>query len=146
MKEIVRKGDQDQGRLGVIEASKNMFKYTYDRVKDNKTFAKSDRWIMAKAVWDAAAKANANIIAANGIRVETPSDAEARLLYEKDAVAQLDVLLALVDTCYTVGIISDRRAEYWLGLINDTQILAKAWLKGDRRRYLGMVVGSIETE
>ena len=75
MIEIVRKGDQDQGRLGVIEASKNMFKYTYDRVKDNKTFAKSDRWIMAKAVWDAAAKANANIIAANGVRVETPSDA-----------------------------------------------------------------------
>lgn len=38
----VRKGDQDQGKLKVIDASKNLLRYTYERVK-SKTFPKAEQ-------------------------------------------------------------------------------------------------------
>lgn len=47
----VRKGDQDQGKLKVIDASKNLLRYTYERVK-SKTFPKAERWLMPKSIWD----------------------------------------------------------------------------------------------
>lgn len=43
----VRTGDRDEGKLTVIEASKNLIAYTYDRVHD-KTLPKSDRWLTSK--------------------------------------------------------------------------------------------------
>lgn len=45
----VRTGDRDEGKLTVIEASKNLIAYTYDRVHD-KTLPKSDRWLMSKTI------------------------------------------------------------------------------------------------
>lgn len=52
----VRTGDRDEGKLTVIEASKNLISYTYDRVHD-KTLPKADRWLMSKTIWDDASAA-----------------------------------------------------------------------------------------
>ena len=130
----VRKGDQGQGKLQVIEYSKRLTKYTYERVKSN-CFPKADRWIMAKHIWDETAQAHAKILRANAIRVENAEEAELRLLYEKEAIGHLDVVLSLVDICNVTDTIDDDRAEFWTKLATDTQNLAKAWLKSDRQAY-----------
>lgn len=130
----VRKGDQAEGKLKVINYMRNLLKYTYERVKSD-TFPKADRWIMAKAIWDAANRAHGYILRANGIRVETKEDAEERLLCEKLAIGSLDELIALIDTCYMCGTISADRCEFWTKLATDTQNLTKGWLKSQRAEY-----------
>lgn len=130
----VRKGDQDQGKIKVIEASKNLCKYTYERVKSN-TFPKSERWIMPKSIWDEVCAAHTKIIRANSIRVETSEEARRRMLLEKEAVGHLDAAISLIDICNVLGQISDDRAAFWTKLATDTQILCKAWLKSNRTEY-----------
>ena len=131
----VRKGDQEQGKLQVIEHMKGLLRYTHDRVKDNKIFPKSERWLMAKDIWDAARDANRYIIRANRIVVENRGDAETRLRYEKLAIGCLDELNSLIDTAHMLGQISADRAGYWTMLTTDTEHLALAWMKANRRSY-----------
>lgn len=133
----VRKGDQDQGRLKVLDASKDLTKYTYDRVKSN-IFPKSERWIMPKSIWDEVSGAHTKIIRANSIRVETPLEAAARILLEKEAIGHLDAAISLIDICHVLEVISDDRADFWTGLATDTENLAKAWLKSNRTAYKGL--------
>ena len=75
----VRKGDRGEGELQVINASKDLLSYTYDRVRDKEIFPKSERWLLAKNVWDNAVGARVCIVRANAVRVETKEDAELRL-------------------------------------------------------------------
>ena len=130
----VRKGDQDQGKLKVIEASKNLCKYTYERVKSN-AFPKADRWIMPKSIWDEVRAAHTKIIRANAIRAETVEDAQQRILLEKEAIGHLDAAISLIDICNVLGQISDDRAAFWTKLATETQILCKAWLKSNRTAF-----------
>lgn len=53
----VRKGDRDEGDLQVIDASRILLDYTYDRVKDKNIFSKADRWPLAKEIFDCALQA-----------------------------------------------------------------------------------------
>lgn len=129
----VRKGDQEQGKLQVIEASKNMLRYTYDRVRD-KTFPKADRWIMPKSIWEQAVNAHTVIVRANEIRVENAGDARTRLLLQKEASGYLCAMMSLIDAAHMCGVISDDRAEYWSGLANKTLVLCKAWHKKEREK------------
>ena len=131
----VRKGDQSKGELQVLEKMKDLLRYTHGRIRDNSIFPKSERWILEKSIWDATASAHSHIIRANGIRVENKSDAEERILHEKLAIGCLDELIALLDTCHVLNLISDDRASFWTSLATDTQILVKGWLKSDRDRY-----------
>ena len=130
----VRKGDQDQGKLTAIDASRILIDYTYDRVHD-KTLPKTDRWLMAKTIWDDASKARMYIVTANNIRVESKAEAEERILREKLAIGHLDSLSASLDTLHIKGIISDDRMKYWSGLVNDTQNLTKGLLKSNKAAY-----------
>lgn len=127
----VRKGDQEPGKLRVLEASKVLLKYTYDRVRD-KTFPKAERWIIAKRIWDEAVEAHIKIIRANGIRIESKEDAEKRVSLEKEVVGHLDALISLIDLANVSETISDDRTRYWVGLATETQNFAKGWLKRDR--------------
>ena len=139
----VRKGDQEQGKLQVIEASKNMLRYTYDRVRD-KTFPKADKWIMPKSIWEQVVSAHTKIIRANEIRVDNAQDAEERLLLQKEAVGHLCAAASLIDTIHMCGVISDDRADYWSGLVNKTYAYCKAWHKKDRENakvYLAQAAG-----
>ena len=130
----VRTGDRDEGELKVITFARELVKYTYDRVHD-KTLPKSDRWLVSKSIWDETSGMFSKIIRANSIKVESKDEANLRLLYEKDAIAHLDALIVWIDVLHMKGIISDDRAEYWTGLATDTENLAKAWLKANRRDY-----------
>lgn len=131
----VRKGDRDEGDLEVINTSRILLGYTYDRVKDKNIFAKADRWLLPKNIWDCAVSARACICRANDIRVENEEDAKERLLLEKKAIGYLGTLETLVDLANMKGLISDDRMDFWEGLIDDTMVPLKGWLKSDRRRY-----------
>lgn len=131
----VRKNDRENGRLECINQMRVLIAYTYDRVKDNNIFPKSQRWILAKSIWDAAAKAHSNMLGANAIRVENKTDAETRLLMVKLTIGHLDDLISLIDLCNIKGMITDDRAEYWAGLATDTQNRTKAWLKASKEAY-----------
>lgn len=133
----VRKNDRNrgsEGKLQVIEYSKNLVKYTHDRVKSD-IFPKSERWMTAKNIWDMCIGAHTSIIRANAIRVDSRIDAEQRLLLEKEAIGYLDALISLLDVIHVLGMISDDRCDFWTGLATDTQNLVKAWLKSNRREY-----------
>ena len=130
----VRKGDQDEGKLRVIDSMRILLGYTYDRMKD-KTFPKGERWIMAKAIWDSCVAAHANILKANSIRVKNPLEAQERILAEEIAIGSLDTMISLIDTCHMTNTISDDRADYWTGLATSTQNIAKAWLKSQAEQY-----------
>ena len=130
----VRKGDQDGGKLRVIELCKNLVSYTYDRVHD-KTLPKSDRWLMAKSIWYETSSASSKIKRANRIRVSNTDEARQRILLEKEAIGHLDELSFLIDVLHMKGKISDDRADFWGGLCNDTQIAAMGWLKSNVREY-----------
>lgn len=133
----VRKNDRNrssEGKLQVIEYSKNLIKYTHDRVKSD-IFPKSERWMTAKNIWDMCIGAHTSIIRANAIRVDSRIDAEQRLLLEKEAIGYLDALISLLDVIHVLGMISDDRCDFWTGLATDTQNLVKAWLKSNRIEY-----------
>ena len=131
----VRKNDRDKGDLEVINASRLLIEYTYDRVRDQKIFPKKERWLMDKSIWDAVVGLRTCILRANDIRVETKEDAEERLLLEKEALGYLGTLETLIDLCHIKNVISDDRAEYWTKLVTDTLKPLKGWLKSDRIRY-----------
>lgn len=131
----VRKGDREQGKLEVIDASRLLLDYTYDRVKDRDIFPKTERWLLPKSIFDSAVGARSCIIGANGIRVESTEEAHDRLLKEKQAIGYLESLEALIDLCHAKEIIDDKRAYYWTGLVIATMNPLKGWLKSERRRY-----------
>jgi len=132
----VRKGDREEkDEFGVIEASKNLLSYTYDRIKDKEIFSKSDKWPLAKEMFNCALQARSYICRANDIRVETHEEAVDRLEFEKIAIGYLGTLETLVDLCNIKGKISDERCEYWISLVVDTLKPLKGLLKTDRRRY-----------
>ena len=130
----VRKGDQSPGRIRVIDASRELLSYTYDRVHD-KTLPKADRWLMSKSIWDEASAASSKIKRANRIKVENKKEAKTRILLEKEAIGHLDELAFLIDVLHMKHKISDDRAEYWTGLVTKTQNIAQAWLKSNRAAY-----------
>ena len=133
----VRKNDRNrsnEGKLQVIEFSKNLISYTHDRVKSD-IFPKNERWLTAKNIWDMCVGAHTSIIRANAIHVESPDDANKRLLLEKEAIGYLDAMISLIDIINVLGMISDDRCDFWTGLATDTQNLAKAWLKSNRLEY-----------
>lgn len=63
----VRAGDRSEGKIQAVDASRQLVEYTYDRVHD-KTFSKSDRWLMAKTIWDDASLSRVKLLRANSIR------------------------------------------------------------------------------
>lgn len=133
----VRKNDRNrsnEGKLQVLQSSKELVKYTHDRVK-SEIFPKNERWLTAKNVWDMCIGAHTSILRANSIRVDSKLDADERLLLEKQAIGYLDALISLLDIIHGLGMISDDRCDYWTQLATNTQNLAKAWLKSNRQEY-----------
>ena len=131
----VRKEDRKGQHLPVIDKSRLLIDYTYDRIKDNKIFPKSQRWLLPKNIWDNAIGIRSSILHANSIRVESRREAEERLLYIKEAFGYVENLESLIDFCNIKGLISDERADHWESLVDDTVKQLNGWLKEERERY-----------
>ena len=130
----VRVGDRDEGKLQVLEASKNLIRYTYERCVD-KTFPKAERWLIPQSIWKEVYSAHSKIVQANKIRVTNKSEAEQRILLSEESLGHLDELMFLIDICHVLGKISDDRAEYWTGLVYKAQDLDVKWIKAQRTDY-----------
>ena len=135
----VRKGNRCEGKLQVLNKARELKGYTLGIVKNEKHFPKSTRWLYASPIANEIHEACACIRRANSVYVsdDITRDDEYRYrrLEQTKAHAHLDVLLDLVDDAYQAGYISGQQAEYWTGLILETDDKLKAWIKSDKERY-----------
>lgn len=134
----VRKGAQDEGKLKVIEYSRQLTHYTYDKVR-GRTFPKSDKWIMAHSIWNEVSAAHTKIRRANRLHMDYATEAEERLKLEGEVIGHLDSAASLIDICHVVGVISENQVDFWTKLVTDTQRYAMAWQKSDRQRYKAII-------
>lgn len=130
----VRKGDQDEGKLKVIEYSRQLTKYTYDKVK-GRTFPKSDKWLIARDIWDEVSSAHSKILRANRMRADVKEEMGIRLLLEAEVIGHLDAAASFIDICHMAKVISDNQTDFWTGLVSETQKYAMAWRKADNQKY-----------
>lgn len=128
----VRQGDRSDGKCEAITHTRVLLAYTYDRVHD-KTLPKSDRWLMGKAIWDAAFSAYNNLCVANRLRLDVLIEAEERIRLERIAVGEYDVLNSLIDMLDMKDIITSERADFRTGLSTTAQVKAMALLKSNMR-------------
>lgn len=131
----VRVADRSQGRLQVLVKSAALVDYTYDRVVSEKTFPKSVRWLLPRDIWSAVKDADLCIDLANSIYVETKEDFGRRRELQKRARGYLKVLERMISLAYRKHYVSADRAEYWNGLVQETQSALSAWMRSDKDRY-----------
>ena len=131
----VRKGDRGEGKLQVLNKARELKKYSLGIVRSEKHFPKSTRWLYASPIAEEIREACICIRHANSVYVSSEDEYRYRRMEQTKAHAHLDALLDLIDDTYDAGYIEGRQAEYWTGLILQTDDLLKAWIKSDREKY-----------
>lgn len=135
----VRKGDRGEGKLQVLNKARELKGYSLGIIKNEKHFPKSTRWLYASPIANEIREACACIRRANSVYVSDDVTREDEYRYRRSgqmkAHAHLDALLDLIDDAYRAGYISGNQAEYWTGLILETDDKLKAWIKSDKDRY-----------
>jgi len=131
----VRKGDRGEGKLQVLNKARELKKYSLGIVRSEKHFPKSTRWLYASPIAEEIREACICIRHANSAYVSSEDEYRYRRMEQTKAHAHLDALLDLIDDAYDAGYIEGRQAEYWTGLILQTDDLLKAWIKSDREKY-----------
>ena len=131
----VRKGDRGEGKLQVLNKSRELKKYSLTIVKSEKNFPKSTRWLYASPIVNEVREACICIRHANSVYVTTEDEYNYRRMEQVKAHAHLDALLDLIDDAYDAGYISGKQVEYWTGLILNTDDLLKAWIKSDKEKH-----------
>ena len=138
----VRKGDRGEGKLQVLNKAREMKKYTLGLIKTDKHIPKSARWLYATPIAVEVRAACNAIRRANSVRVSQDTDGRYsreeyayRRTEQVKAHASLEALCGLVEDVYDAGYISGRQAEFWAGLIYETDEKLKAWMRTDKERY-----------
>lgn len=131
----VRKGDRGEGKLQVLNKARELKAYSLEKVKNDKHFPKSTRWLYASPIVNEVRAACICIRHANSVFVYNSDDYRYRHLEQTKAHAHLDALLDLIDDAYDAGYIAGNQVEYWTGLILSTDDLLKAWIKSDKEKY-----------
>ncbi len=131
----VRKGDRGEGKLQVLNKARELKKYSLERAKN---FPKSTRWLYANPIATEVRTASTCIRKANAIYLtkEFSEDYKYRRGEQIKAHASLDALLDLIDDAYGAGYISGDQAEYWTGLVIQTDDLLRAWIKSDKEKIM----------
>ena len=134
----VRVTDRKEGRLQILEKSRLLLDYTYDKITSDKVYPKSVRWLLPKNIWEHAQAADACIDLANAIKVENAADLQKRRTLQKDAWGHLKHLERLVDLSYRKKYLSADQTEFWIRMILDARSALSAWMKSDKERYKGL--------
>ena len=130
----VRKGDRGEGKLQVLNKARELKRYSLARLKNEKTFPKSTRWLYASPIAAEVREACICIRRANATYVTCEEEHKYRHMEQVKAHAHLDAMLDLIDDAYDAGYISGGQVEYWTGLILQTDDLLKAWIKSDKQK------------
>ena len=131
----VRVADRGEGKLQVLNKSRILLDYTFDRVTSDKTFPKSVRWLLPRDIWREAESADACIDMANAIYVDGRKDLDERRRLQKEARGHLKHLERLIGLAYRKHYIAANQAEYWGKLVAETQQTLGAWMRSDLKRY-----------
>ena len=131
----VRKGDRGEGKLQVLNKARELKKYSLARLKNEKTYPKSTRWLYAVSIAAEVFDASICLKRANATYVTCKEEYEYRHMEQVKAHAHLDALLDLIDDAYNAGYVSGDQVEYWTGLILRTDDLLKAWIGSDKQKY-----------
>ena len=131
----VRKGDRGEGKLQVLNKARELKKYSLARLKNEKTFPKSTRWLYAAPIAAEVREACICIRHANATSVPCKVEYVFRHMVQVKAHAHLDAFLDLTDDANDAGYVSGDQVEYWTGLILRTDDLLRAWVRSDKRKY-----------
>lgn len=131
----VRTGDRGEGKLQVLNVARELKKYSLDRVRSEKEFPRSTRWLFANPIAQFARGACACIRYANSINVTMTDEYVERRIAQDKAYGYLETLLDLIEDAYLAGYISGERADTWTGHVYKTETLLRGWMKSDRERY-----------
>ena len=132
----VRQGDRQQGKLQVLDLSRNLTKYSITACKNEKIFPKSQRWIMSQRIVNEAIDATTCIRRANATYVNDEQTYKYRRGEQLKAHASLNALLTLIDIAYDSFDIETRKIAFWTKLVVDTDEKLKTWMKSDKERYI----------
>lgn len=139
----VPKGERNESELRVLDLALSLAKHTAKKVKNEKIFPKTQRWIIANRLVEATFSAYENIRAANEVFVKNePAYADSyriRQGYQIKALASLTKLMGDLDIAYRLYDLSGKELEYWSGLCSDTRKSLKAWIDSDRKRFLHLL-------
>ena len=130
----VRKGDRGEGKLQVLNKARELKRYSLARLKNEKTFPNSTRWLYASPIAAEVREACICIRRANATYVTCEEEHKYRHMEQVKAHAHLDAMLDLIDDAYDARYISGDQVEYWTGLILQTDDLLKAWIKSDKQK------------
>ena len=131
----VRTGDRGEGKLQVLNVARELKKYSLDRVRAEKEFPKSTRWLYASPIATHVRGACACIRYANSIYVNMTEEYVERRIAQDRAYGHLESLLDLIEDAFLAGYISEERAAVWTGYVDKTETLLRAWMKSDREKY-----------
>lgn len=131
----VRTGDRGEGKLQVLNVARELKLYSLERVRADKEFPKSTRWLYANPIATHVRGACASIRYANSICVTMTEEYVERRIAQDRAYGHLEALFDLIDDAYLAGYISGDRADVWSGHIDRTEALLRKWMKSDKERY-----------
>lgn len=137
----VRKGDQTEGKLQVLNAAKTLQQHSFQLCTNEKVYPKSKRWALAQPTLQRAIDAASKIAAANVTPMRdgpfAEDDMRSRHALQIGALQDLQELLNLIGLAKDAGYLGDRTA-YWTQLVADTKTLLRKWILSDEHRFNAM--------
>ena len=141
----VRVGDRGEGKLQVLNLSKQLCEHTMTMCKSETRFPKRQRWLLTQRIANEAVEAHACIRRANATLLKQSPTIDIDFAYrhaqQTEAHAHIGALLALIDIAGAVAKSDGRKLdgrEHWVRLAVDTDAKLKAWTSADTKRYLSL--------
>lgn len=133
----VRTGDRGETKLLVLDKARLLKEYSINKVRSDKNFPKSTRWLYAQPIAVATREVCSNIRCANSIRATCDEEYNLRREYQLKAYAVVHVLYECVEDCFVCNYIDDDSIYYWLNLIEETEESLRNWIRSDKKKYVG---------
>ena len=119
----------------MLNVARELKKYSLERIRSEKEFPKSTRWLFANPIAQHVRGVCACIRYANSICVTMTDEYIERRVAQDRAYGHLESLFDLVEDAFLAGYISGERSDVWSGHIDNTEILLRKWMKSDKERY-----------
>lgn len=129
----VRVSERSEGKLQVLNCSRNLAKYTIEACKSDKNFPKTQRWILPHRLVDEVLNVSLNIKKANSIPLYEMYNE--RFTLQHNALASLESMLEMIDLAESLYGLESNKVMYWTSLIVDTEQMLRSWINSDKSRY-----------
>lgn len=134
----VVKGKRGKTKLEVIDKAEELAKYSINMVSQEKHFPKRYRWIFASKIGDSAIEVNSLVHKANAIYPKVKVEAQLRIRYVNEAIAEISNLLSLISLCRQAKDVSLENIDHWLTLATYVRTLLLRWKEACHKNYDGL--------